>query len=66
MTVTIYQIPANLWYGVGIPPDKLMIDERIVSQGETYEEALRELVIAINQDTVDDVNCYLYIHEETE
>lgn len=34
MTVTIYQIPASSWYGVGIPPDKAIIDERIVSQGE--------------------------------
>lgn len=62
--ITIYQIPVSEWYGVGEPKDSSLWNSRIVVQGYTDKEILKELVAEINAEHIDDVNCYLYIHEK--
>ena len=37
---------------------------RVVAQGSTHEQVLKNLIVAINADEVDDVNNFLIITED--
>lgn len=45
---------------VGIKVNEL----RVVAHGNTHEECLGSLIIAINEDTVDDINNFLIITQD--
>ena len=64
MIITIYQIPIGEYWGQGEPSGKALWDSRIIAQGHNYEEVLTELVQEVNDEHIDDVNCYLYIKRE--
>ena len=61
-TVEIYQVPVGQWDYIGHKPKKNAKKVKVVASG-TYEQALRELVGQVNDEHIDDVNCYLYIKE---
>lgn len=66
--IKVYEIPTSKWNKMGQPSaGTLEYDSRVIASGfgQDYEQALKELVMELNDDAVDIENCYLYI-EETE
>lgn len=59
--ITVYEIPVEDYEAVYRNQENPPL-YRIVAEG-TWEEVTRELVGNLNHDTIDTVNCYLYIKE---
>ena len=59
--ITIYEIPAEEYAGVGEPSYEYLYDKRIIAQEESYELVLSELVLRVNNDEIDTANCNLWI-----
>lgn len=66
--ITVYEVPASKWQNIGTPSQKILDNCRVIASGDSVDwgQAIKELVAEINSDTVDTVNCYLYIKENEE